>query len=218
MNYELLIIPLAYFLDLIFGDPEWHWHPVRIIWRVIENLEGKLNTQDMPKKFCGIILVILVAGAAAFCVWAALRLAEFIHPFLYYGASVLFIYFSLSIKSLAVEAGKVYKDLKSGNIQKAREDLSMIVARDTRGLDEREIIRASVETAAESAMDGIVAPLFYAFLGGPALAWAYKAINTLDSMVGYRNERYIEFGRASALLDGAMNFIPAKITCFLISI
>jgi adenosylcobinamide-phosphate synthase len=94
----------------------------------------------------------------------------------------------------------------------------MIVGRDTKGLDKPEIIRASVETVAESTMDGIVAPLFYVFLGGPVLVWAYKAINTLDSMVGYRSERFIEFGRASALLDGAMNFIPAKITCFLIGI
>lgn len=218
MSYELLIIPLAYLLDLVFGDPQWHWHPVRLIGRLIEKLENKLNSGRVNKKFCGAILVILVVGATAFCVWGVLRLAKFIHPFFYYGASVLFIYFSLSIKSLAVEAGGVYKDLKSGDIQKARDDLSMIVGRDTKGLDEPEIIRASVETVAESTMDGIVAPLVYAFLGGPVLAWAYKAINTLDSMVGYRSERFIEFGRASALLDGAMSFIPAKITCFLISI
>ncbi len=218
MSYELLIIPLAYLLDLVFGDPQWHWHPVRLIGRLIEKLEDKLNTQNMPKKFCGAVLVILVVGATTFCVWGALRLAKFIHPFFYYGASLLFIYFSLSIKSLAIEAGKVYKDLKSGDIQKARDDLSMIVGRDTKGLDEPEIIRASVETVAESTMDGIVAPLVYAFLGGPVFVWAYKAINTLDSMVGYRNERFIKFGRVSALLDGAMNFIPAKITCFLISI
>jgi len=247
VNYELLIIPLAYLLDLVFGDPEWHWHPVRLIGRLIEKLENKLNSgrvnpalstakkdceappfltkgrdevrkSGVNKKFCGAILVILVVGATAFCVLGVLRLAKFIHPFFYYGISVLFIYFSLSIKSLTVEADRVYKDLKSGDIQKARSDLSMIVGRDTKGLDEPEIIRASVETVAESTMDGIVAPLFYAFLGGPVLVWVYKAINTLDSMVGYKNERFIEFGRLSALLDGAMNIVPAKITCFLISI
>ncbi|MFH1288659.1 MAG: adenosylcobinamide-phosphate synthase CbiB [bacterium] len=218
MNYELLIIPAAYLLDLVFGDPQWYWHPVRLIGRLTEKLENKLNLDGINKKLGGAVLVILVVGATVFCVWGVLRLTKFIHPFFYYGVSALFIYFSLSIKSLSVEAGKVYKDLKSGDIQRARDNLSMVVGRDTKGLDEPEIIRASVETVAESIMDGIIAPLFYAFLGGPVLVWAYKAINTLDSMVGYKNERFIEFGRASALLDGMMNFIPAKITCFLISI
>ena len=238
MSYELLIIPAAYFLDLAFGDPQWHWHPVRIIGRLTEKLEKKLNpvrnitggTKDskisngvnaghgMYKKFCGVMLVILVVGATTFCAWGILRLAKFVHPVFYYIVSILFIYFSLSIKALAVEANKVYKDLRSGDIQKARDNLSMIVGRDVKGLNEPEIIRASVETTAESTMDGIIAPLFYVFLGGAVLVWAYKAINTLDSMVGYRNERFIEFGRASARLDGLANFVPAKITCFLIGV
>jgi len=124
---------------------------------------------------------------------------------------------SLSIKSLAVEAYKVHDALKKKDIREARNNLSMIVGRDTDKLEEPEIIRATVETVAESATDGIVAPLFFAFLGGPALVWAYKAINTLDSMVGHRNERFIEFGGVSAKVDGILNFIPAKITCVFIS-
>lgn len=217
MNYELLIIPFAYILDLVFGDPQWHWHPVRLIGRLIERLENKLNTERINKIFCGAILVILVAGLTVFSIAGILKLTRLIHPFLFYIFSALFIYFSLSIRSLAAEAVKIYKNLEFANIQKARNNLSMIVGRDTLGLNEEEVIRATVETVAESTMDGIIAPLFYAFLGGPVMAWAYKAINTLDSMVGYKNEEFKEFGYVSAKLDGLLNFIPSKITCFLIS-
>jgi len=225
-------ITSAYILDLIFGDPQWRWHPVRIIGRLIETLEQKLNadkpvrqwfgfphsqSHNINKTASGIILVILVVGLTISCVWFTLKLAKFIHPFLYHTLFVLLIYFALSIKSLSTEAKKVYLALKNNNIQKARNDLSMIVGRDTDKLNEPEIIRASVETVAESIMDGIIAPLFYAFIGGPILIWAYKAINTLDSMVGYRSERFIDFGKPAAKLDGVVNFIPAKITCFLIS-
>jgi len=218
VNYELLIIPLAYILDLVFGDPQWYWHPVRLIGRLIERLENKLNTGRINKIFCGAVLVISVVGLTVFGIGGILKLARLIHPFLFYILSTLFIYFSLSTRALADEAVKIYKNLESGDILKARNNLSMIVGRDTLGLNEQEIIRATVETVAESTMDGIIAPLFYAFLGGPVMAWGYKAINTLDSMVGYRNERFKEFGYLSAKLDGWLNFIPSKITCFLISI
>lgn len=214
----MLTIISAYVLDLIFGDPQWHWHPVRLIGRTIERLEGLLNRDRVNKLFAGIMLVILVVGLTTFCVWISLRLVKIIHPIFLYIVSALLIYFVLSIKALAVEANKVYKALKHKNIQGARKGLSMIVGRDTDKLEEPEIIRATIETTAESIMDGIIAPLFYAFLGGPVLAWAYKAINTLDSMVGYRSERFIEFGKAAAKLDGLANFIPSKITCFLISV
>ncbi|MBU4252179.1 MAG: adenosylcobinamide-phosphate synthase CbiB [Candidatus Omnitrophica bacterium] len=218
MNYGLLIIPLAYILDLVFGDPQWYWHPVRLIGRLIERLENKLNTGRRNKVFCGAVLVILVVGLTVFGIGGILKLSRLVHPFLFYIVSILFIYFSLSIRDLADEAVKIYKNLESGDIQKARNNLSLIVGRDTLGLNEQEIIRATVETVAESTMDGIIAPLFYAFLGGPVMAWVYKVINTLDSMVGYRNERFKGFGYLSAKLDGWLNFIPSKITCFLISV
>lgn len=218
MSYSLFVIVAAYFLDLAIGDPQWAWHPVRIIGRLIAWLEKRLNTPRINRLFGGAILVILAVAVTVSCVSLTLKVVKFFTPTFYYICSILLIYFSLSIKALAVETGKVYKALKNGAIQEARDNLSMIVGRDTGNLDEAGIIRATVETIAESAMDGIVAPLFYAFLGGPVLAWAYKAINTLDSMVGYRNERFIEFGKVSAKLDGLVNFIPAKITCFLIGI
>lgn len=218
MNNELLAITTAYLLDVVIGDPQWNWHPVRLIGRFIATLEGRLNTGDVNKKFSGVTLVILVVSVTVFSVWGILKLAMEINPALYFALSVMLIYFALSIKSLAVEAGKVYKSLKNNNIQGARDDLSMIVGRDTYKLEEPEIIRATVETVAESTMDGVVAPLFYAFLGGPVFVWAYKAINTLDSMVGYKSERFVEFGKASAKLDGLVNLIPAKITCIFISV
>jgi adenosylcobinamide-phosphate synthase len=217
MSYQILAIITAYILDLVIGDPQWNWHPVRLIGRLIERLEKRLNVGNINKKFSGVMLIILVVGITIFCVWGILRLARLIHPLLYYVCFAILIYFCLSIKALAVEANKVYSALKKKNIQEARNNLSMIVGRDTDKLEEAEIIKATVETVAESTMDGIIAPLFYAFLGGPVLVWMYKAINTLDSMVGYKNKRFIEFGKPSARLDGLLNFIPAKITCFLIS-
>lgn len=213
-----IIIPAGYVLDLIFGDPQWKWHPVRIIGRAIQILEKILNRENGNKILAGCVLVILVVSATLLCVWAILELARAIHPILYYIISAISIYFVLSVKSLGVEARRVYKALTAGNIEEARRILSMIVGRDTHKLDEKETIRAAVETVAESIMDGIIAPLFYAFLGGPVLVWGYKAINTLDSMVGYKSERYINFGKASAKLDAIVNFIPSKITAFLITL
>ena len=226
-------IIIAYILDFIFGDPQWYWHPVRVIGRIINKLEMKLNTDGfghrkpnhcsltykirVNKIFSGTVLVILVICLTVFSVWLTLKLAKLIHPFLYHALFVLLIYFALSIRSLGEEAKKVYLALKNNNLQEARNGLSMLVGRDTDKLNEPQIIRASVETVAESIMDGIIAPLFYAFIGGPVLAWAYKAINTLDSMVGYRSERFIKFGKPAAKLDGIVNFIPAKITSLLIS-
>ncbi len=218
--FHTLIIPIVsgYLLDLIFGDPQVTWHPTRIIGKLIEKLERKLNVGSINRRFAGIVLVILVVGLTIFFVSGILKLSMLIHPVFYYIVSALLIYFALSVKALAIEANKVRLALINKNIQEARNRLSMIVGRDTEALKEPEIIRATVETVAESVMDGIIAPLFYAFLGGPALAWVYKAINTLDSMVGYRSERFIEFGKAAARLDALVNFIPARITCFLISI
>ncbi len=218
MNYLMVIILTGYLLDLIIGDPQWHWHPVRFIGRLIEKLEKKLNTGKFNQFRAGILLVVLTVGITVIFVWVSLQLARVIHPVFYYVYSAMLIYFSLSMKSLATESHKVYSALRKGNLNAARKDLSMIVGRDTDKLEENEIVRATVETVAESITDGIVAPLFFAFLGGPVSAWAYKAINTLDSMVGYRSERFIEFGKASAKLDGWVNFIPAKITSFLIGI
>lgn len=218
MNYQLSTILIAYLLDLILGDPQWQWHPVRLIGRLINRLESKLNINKFNRKFSGVLLVIVVVGLTVFCIWGILKLANFIHPIFYYILCTLSIYFALSVKALAVEANKVEVALMNKNIEEARNNLSLIVGRDTESLDEPGIVRATIETVAESIMDGIVAPMFYCFLGGPILVWVYKAVNTLDSMVGYRSANLKEFGLASAKIDGLMNFIPAKITSFLISL
>lgn len=216
MIYRLATIFAAYILDLLIGDPQHNWHPVRIIGRLIAKLETILNNCRLNKKFAGFLLVLLVVGITAISVAAMLKLSRLIHPAFYFIVCVLLIYFALAAKSLAQEANKVYEAIKEGDIARARKSLSMIVARDTERLDEPEIIRATVETVAESTMDGIISPLFYAFLGGPVLVWVYKAINTLDSMVGYKNQRFARFGMLSAKIDGFANFIPSKITCLAI--
>ena len=127
-------------------------------------------------------------------------------------AEIYLMYTIFSINSLAREGNRVYNILKEGNIEKARKDLSYLVSRDTETMDEKMIIRSTMETISENTVDGIVAPMFYMFLGGLPLSMAYKAINTLDSMVGYKNEKYIDFGKFSAKLDDVANFIPARIT------
>src|SRR3989338_16704 len=218
MAFKLTAILAAYLLDLVIGDPNFSWHPVRIIGRLIARMETILNNGRLNRKFSGLLLVILIVFLTVICVLGLLKLSALIHPVFHFIVYVLLIYFALSVKSLAKEAGNVYSALNKNNIPLARKKLSMIVARDSKNLDEPQIIRATVETVAESTMDGIVSPLFYAFLGGPVLAWAYKAVNTLDSMVGYKNERFVSFGKTSAILDGVLNFIPAKITSFVILI
>lgn len=217
MNFAFAVIPCAYFLDLWVGDPQLKWHPVRLIGGFAGLLDGALNKDGRKKKVAGAAMVILVCAAVVFAVQAVLSLSFLVHPALFFVFSVLLVYFSISTRALADEAGKIKRYLERGEIDAARSSLSMIVGRDTHGMDETQVVRATVETVAESTMDGIVAPLFYASLGGPALAWFYKAVNTMDSMVGHRNERYAEFGWAAAKLDGLLNFIPSKITAFLIN-
>ncbi len=218
MSYVLFVIPCAYLMDLLAGDPQFSWHPVRFIGRLVKALDKALNKKKYNRMFTGIILVVAVSAATVFVTQAVLSLSLYVHPALFFAVSVLLVYFSISTRALVDEAVKIRKYLNKGDMESARKNLSMIVGRDTRDMDETQIVRATVETVAESTMDGIVAPLFYAFLGGPVLVWFYKAVNTMDSMVGHKDERYAEFGWAAAKLDGLLNFIPSKITAFLINI
>ena len=216
---DSLIIVSAYILDLIFGDPRRLPHPVRGIGWLIQRFETLLRRfakTPGTERTAGIVLVIAVVLPVYFlCRLLILSASSFS---LYFGlaVSVLMAYTTLAARALADSAQAVLSPLDNGDILRARKELSMIVGRDTENLDEKEITRAVVETVAENASDGVVAPLFYMALGGPALAMAYKAVNTLDSMVGYKNARYINFGRAAARLDDAANFIPARITAVLI--
>jgi len=216
---DVLIITTAYLLDLLLGDPSWFPHPVRLIGWSVGQLEVCLRKAvwtPRGEQAAGIILVLTVVGAVYGTSHELLVLSASLSRTLFVLLSILVAWTTLATKSLAQAAGDVRRPLADGDLPGARKKLSMIVGRDTQELPESEIVRATVETVAENTSDGVIAPLFYLAIGGPALALAYKAVNTLDSMVGHRNERYRHFGWAAARLDDLANFIPARITAVLI--
>jgi len=211
----------AYFLDLIIGDPHWLPHPVRTIGKVIEYLERRLqknNQNQRTEKINGIILTVITVGLSYFTIYFFIYVDGIVSPGLKFAFSSFFIFTALSTKNLGEEAFSVYRALKENNLELARERISRIVGRDTKDLDEEEIVRATIESIAEGTVDGIISPLFYAVLGGAPLAMAYKAVNTLDSMVGYKNEKYLYFGWFSAKLDDLANYLPARISILLIPV
>jgi len=208
----------AYFLDLLIGDPEWFPHPVKGMGKLIIYLEKWLRISILNQKVAGIILAIVVMSLTYLIAFFAIYLAEYVNKWVGFVVESFLIFTTFSTKDLGKETDDVYRALKIGNLELARRKLSMIVGRDTKDLGEDEIIRATVETVAENSVDGVISPLFYAALGGAPLALAYKAVNTLDSMIGYKNERYIYFGWFSAKLDDVANYVPARISALLIPI
>lgn len=214
MNYESLTILIAYLCDLIFGDPRWMPHPVRGIGWLIRKLEPCFRVLIKNERLSGTIFAFTVISLTWFMTFMIIQGAGCLNRFLRWVISVFFIYSALAIKDLKVETMRIVSALEERDLILARNNLSMVVGRDTANLDENQIIRAAVETVAESTVDGIISPLFFAFLGGPAFVLAYKAVSTLDSMVGYKNERYKDFGWASARIDDLANFIPARISVF----
>ena len=206
------MLTFAFLLDLFFGDPVYAWHPVRLMGRAIESGEIFWRKVVRHEKIAGAILAlalpVLVFGGMS---WAV-RGLEKIYFWAGFAAQVLGIYTAVSVRDLHTEGMRVYQSLKKQDLEGARKDVGRIVGRDTNTLSEEAIVCASVETIAESTMDGIVAPLFYAALGGAPLALAYKAVNTLDSMIGHRSNRYIHFGFAAAKQDELWNWIPARIS------
>lgn len=217
MTLEMQILG-AVVLDLIFGDPRWLPHPVRLMGRLITVLENLFRNVSSCQRFNGMLLtgaVILITGGVTL---AVLRAAAWIHPWAKDVLSMLIIYTSLSIRDLAGHSMNVYRALRSGNLPEARSKVSWMVGRDTETLDEKGVIRAAVESVAENTVDGIIAPLFFAVLFGPVGAMMYKAASTLDSMVGYKNEKYLHFGWASARLDDAANFLPARLAAPLMAL
>ncbi|MGG1514357.1 adenosylcobinamide-phosphate synthase CbiB [Paenibacillus oryzisoli] len=216
----------AIFIDWLVGDPKWPTHPVILIGRWIRWVEGKLYNKlgsaaitaysDKQLRARGIVLMLsttlLIFLVMAALVWTA----DAIHPWLGYAVSTWFISTTVAIKGLKDAAYLVAVPLQAGNLADARKYTGYIVGRDTAALDEPELTRAVVETVAENIVDAVVAPLCYALLGGAPLAMLYRASNTLDSMVGYRNDRYGHFGWASARWDDVMNWIPARLTGMLL--
>lgn len=225
MFEKIIIVSAALILDMIFGDPQNVWHPIRAIGALIEFLEKKLRLNlsiaterdaDKRKKLvAGIILVISVIFISVGTVFLILLLAHMIHPYVRIIVETIICYQMLAMKSLKTESMKVYKALKSDDVEQARYAVSMIVGRDTDNLTEEGITKAAVETVAENTSDGVIAPMLYIFILGAYGAVFYKAVNTLDSMVGYTNDKYIFFGRAAAKLDDVMNYIPARISALL---
>ncbi|MFA5536963.1 MAG: adenosylcobinamide-phosphate synthase CbiB [Bacillota bacterium] len=213
------LILAAIVLDLLLGDPRRWPHPVVIMGKAI-NFGEKLIRRwfDSPKglRWGGALLVFVIVGGTYVFVWGIIKLAYNIHPYLAVGAQLWLLYTSFALKSLHQHALAVAKPLQAKDLPLARSKVALIVGRDTEQLDEGEIARAAVETVAENTVDGIVAPLCYAFIGGAPLALAYKAVNTLDSMIGYREEHYVDLGRAAAKLDDLANYLPARLSGFLL--
>ena len=207
---------IAFLADLCFGDPPYPYHPVRVMGKTIARGESFLRRCIPYEKLAGAVLACILPLAIFLCVWLLLFWTGKIHALLAQAINILGIYTAISIHDLKKEADKICGDLRRQDLEKARRDLAGIVGRDTENLDEKEIVRATVETVAESTVDGVVAPLFYAALGGAPLALAYKAVNTLDSMIGHRNERYRDFGYAAAQQDRWLNWIPARLSYVII--
>ena len=217
-DYLPVQIGIAFLLDIMIGDPRWFPHPVRMIGVCIEYCEKVLRRLIPSKQVGGIFLTFIIVIGTYLVTYQLLIFFYEIRWSLGILVSIIIIFFSLSTRDLLRETGNVLKALKSGNLKTARKNLSRIVGRDTQNLSEEQIATGCIETSAENIVDGIIAPLFYAFIGGPALAMAYKSINTLDSMVGYKNDKYIDFGRASAKLDDVANYIPARIAAVVLPI
>ena len=206
-----LAVTLAVILDMLLGDPLWLPHPVRWMGMVIAWIEPRFRTLPLKPLFSGALMATLLVA----CVWMIclllVRIAAALHPAAGILIQAVMIYVCISARSLADAALAVGKALGESGLNAGRQAVSMIVGREADRLDERGVTRAAVETVAENLVDGFVSPLFFAVLGGAPLAMAYKMVNTLDSMVGYKNDRYLLFGRFAARLDDVANFIPARL-------
>jgi len=213
---QIIVLLLAVLIDLVIGDPRWFPHPVRMMGFFISKGEGLLR-KIFPPLIGGLILTATIVGGTYM---AMFYLIGFIDPLSYWGDVLIAFLLSttIAIKGLTGGAARILTLLKEGRLERARSELKGLVGRDTDALDEPGVLRAAVESLAENASDGVIAPLFYFALGGVPLAMAYKAVNTLDSMVGYKNERYKLFGKAAARLDDIANFIPARLTGFFFSV
>ena len=205
----------GFVLDAIFGDPAWLPHPVVLMGKAITALEKRLRTQ-FPKtpqgELCGGAVLAAVLPVGTFLITALVcRLAAALHPLAGLAVQMFWCAQALAAKGLAQESRNVYKELQKQDLPAARKAVARIVGRDTQNLTAEGVTKAAVETVAENASDGVIAPLLYMLLGGAPLALTYKAINTMDSMLGYKNQKYLYFGRAAARLDDVANYLPSRL-------
>jgi adenosylcobinamide-phosphate synthase len=216
--YSVLI---GFVLDCLLGDPARLWHPVRLMGAFITRGEGllrKLSCRTPRSEFvCGALLSCTLAALSFLAPFGLLALVSLAGRPLRIAAEGVMCWQMLAMRDLYGESMRVKKRLDAGDLEGARAALSMIVGRETAKLDERHVCAAAVETVAENASDGVGAPLLFMLIGGAPLAFLYKAVNTLDSMIGYRNDRYLYFGRFAARLDDVLNFIPARLTAVLMT-
>lgn len=216
MMISLMACIAGFLLDFLFGDPVWLYHPVRVIGNVISFGE-KIMRRLFPKTpggelAAGTVLWFLTAGLSFLIPSAVLLGAQMIHPALRFLVESFWCYQILAARCLVKESGKVYDRLKENNLPGARKAVSMIVGRDTENLTYEGVTKAAVETVAENTSDGVTAPLLFLLLGGAPLGFLYKAVNTMDSMLGYKNEKYLYFGRFPARMDDVFNYIPSRTT------
>jgi adenosylcobinamide-phosphate synthase len=215
MHVTGLELSLAWLADLVFGDPQWMPHPVRLfglftkIGEKISRLSAGSNRRLL---LAGAVVAAVIALGTCAGSWFVLSVMKRVSPLFAGLATVYLAYSALSLRALDEAGCEVIEFLRSGRLEEARASLAMIVGRDTKDLKESEIVRAVIETVAENSSDGVIAPLFYLTIGGIPAALAYKSINTMDSMIGYRDARYLYFGRIAARLDDVVNFIPSRLT------
>ena len=209
----------GFLLDFIFGDPVWLYHPVRVIGNFISFGEKTLRKifRKTPggELAAGAVLWFLTAGLSFLIPFAVLAGAQMLHPVLRFLIESFWCYQILAARCLVNESGKVYDRLKENDLPGARKAVSMIVGRDTENLTVEGVTKAAVETVAENTSDGVTAPLLFLILGGAPLGFLYKAVNTMDSMLGYKNEKYLYFGRFPARMDDVFNYVPSRITALL---
>ena len=220
MDLHMAAFAGGFLLDLLIGDPYWMPHPIRLIGTMISKTEAELwkeqKERDPQKELQkGIWLVIAVLTMTVLLFGSIFAAAYWTHPILGMVVEMIMTYQILAAKCLKTESMNVYHCLKHESLEASRRAVSMIVGRDTNVLDEIGVAKAAIETVAENTSDGVIAPMLYTAIGGPVLGLLYKAVNTMDSMVGYKNERYLYFGRAAAKLDDVANYIPARLSAYM---
>jgi adenosylcobinamide-phosphate synthase len=217
MNLEIQILT-ALFLDLLFGDPRGFPNPARMMRRFALALEPSLKRMIKSPREAGLVTAVMVIGLFGLAAWGLLRLSASLHPWAYTALSIWIFYTALSARALADQSAEVYRSLEVGNLVLGRKRVSEMVRRDTDRMDREEVARAAIESVARHSVDCVIGPLICAFLFGPLGAFLYKAIDVLDSAFGHKNEQYYDFGRFAAWFDRVANWLPARVTVWLMAV